>query len=110
MMVGKTIILYDEIEKGKDEFGEPIVENTPIEVSNVLIAPTSTEDVTNTVNLTGRRAVYTLAIPKSDTHDWENKKVRFFGKDWRTIGIPQEGIQSLIPLCWNKKVMVERYE
>ena len=63
MMVGKTIILYDDIEKGKDEFGEPIVENTPIEISNVLIAPTSTEDVTNTVNLTGRRAVYTLAIP-----------------------------------------------
>lgn len=82
MMVGKTIILYDDIKKGKDEFGEPIVENTPIEISNVLIAPTSTEDVTNTVNLTGRRAVYTLAIPKSDTHDWENKKVHFFGKDW----------------------------
>lgn len=110
MIKGITVTLYDEIEIGKDDFNHPIKELKAIEISNVLVAPTSTDDITNILNLTGRKAIYTMAIPKGDTHDWENKKVRFFDKDWRTFSIPQEGIEGLIPLCWNKKVMVERYE
>ena len=51
-----------------------------------------------------------MGIPKGDENNWENKEVLFFGKKWRTIGIAQQGIESLIPLDWNKKVMVERYE
>ena len=43
-------------------------------------------------------------------HEWEDRKVTFFGKDWRVFGIPSEGIESMIPLKWNKKVTVERYE
>ena len=78
-------------------------------MDNVLISPTSTDDVTSQMNLTGRKAEYTLAIPKGDTHDWENKEVLFFGKRWKTFGIPLEGIEEMIPLSWNKKVMVERY-
>ncbi|HHJ8372345.1 hypothetical protein [Streptococcus pyogenes] len=54
--------------------------------------------------------VYTLAIPKGDNHDWGDKEVRFFGEKWRTVGLALEGIEELIPLEWNKKVMVERYE
>ena len=38
------------------------------------------------------------------------KKVSFFGQDWRIIEMPEEGIEWLIPLSWNKKVQVERYE
>ena len=110
MISGVTIILYDDVEMGKDEFGEPIYQSKEIMISNVLIVPTSTDDVTNTVNLTGRKAVYTLSIPKDDKHNWENKKVRFFEKDWRVIGITTEGIEKLIPLSWNKKAVVERYE
>ena len=56
-------------------------------------------------------AVYQLGIPKGDNHDWTaGKKVRFFDADWRIIGIPQEGIEIMIPLSWNKQVQVERYE
>ncbi|WP_338808322.1 hypothetical protein DBT37_0006140 [Aerococcus mictus] len=40
---------------------------------------------------------------------WQNQKVKFFGKTWRVIGMPLEGIESMIPLDWNKKVMVEAY-
>jgi hypothetical protein len=43
-------------------------------------------------------------------HEWEDRKVTFFGKDWKVFGIPQEGIESMVPLKWNKKVTVERYE
>ena len=76
----------------------------------VLVAPTSSEDVINQMNVTGKKAEYTLGIPKGDTNKWENRDVKFFGRKWRTIGIPQEGIESMIPLSWNRKVMVEVYE
>lgn len=107
---GLTVTLINTIEIGRDPFNKPIYEDKPIEVENVLVAPTSSDDVLSEINLSGRKAVYTLAIPKGDMHEWEEKEVLFFGKRWRTFGIPLEGMDHLIPLSWNKKVMVERYE
>lgn len=109
-MRGITVTLYEARHLGDTMFGEAIMDETPVEVENVLVAPSTTEEILDTVNLYGRKAVYTLGIPKGDTHDWENRRVDFFGKSWRTFGIPTEGIEDLIPLDWNKKVMVERYE
>jgi hypothetical protein len=51
-----------------------------------------------------------LGIPKEDEHDWENRRVDFFGEKWRVFGIPTKGIEDIIPLDWNMKVTVERYE
>ncbi|MBP1046406.1 hypothetical protein I6N96_08920 [Enterococcus sp. BWM-S5] len=107
---GITIQLIGKVKVGVDPFGKPIYEDKPIDIDNVLISPTSSDDVVNQQNLTGKKAVYTLAIPKSDQNEWEDKEVLFFGNRWRTFGIPLEGIEELIPLDWNKKVMVERYE
>ena len=109
MIKGITVTLIDNSETGKDPFGNPIYEDKEIEVNNVLVSPTSSDDIVNQLTLTGKKAIYTLAIPKEDTHDWEDKKVRFFGKTWRTFGEPLEGIEELIPLDWNKKVTVEHY-
>lgn len=109
MIKGITVTLIDNVETGKDPFGNPIYEDKEIEVNNVLVSPTSSDDIVNQLTLTGKKAIYTLAIPKEDTHDWEDKKVRFFGKTWRTFGEPLEGIEELIPLDWNKKVTVEYY-
>ncbi|MGF2943344.1 hypothetical protein [Enterococcus xiangfangensis] len=106
---GITITLIDKQEVGKDPFGKPLYEDVSIPVENVLVAPTSSDDIVNQMNLTGKKAVYTLGIPKNDIHDWEDKEVKFFGQRWRTFGFPTEGIEDLIPLDWNKKVMVERY-
>lgn len=107
---GITVTLINKIEVGKDPFNNPIYEDLPIEVDNVLVAPTKTEDIVNQLDLTGKKAVYTLAIPKGDPHNWEDAEVLFFGQKWRTFGFVIEGIEHLIPLDWNKKVMVERYE
>ena len=107
---GITVTLVDTVEVGRDPFNNPIYGEQEIEINDVLVAPTSSDDVVNELSLSGRKAVYTLAIPKGDMHDWENKKVLFFNKTWRTFGIPLEGMDHLIPLKWNKKVMVERYE
>lgn len=107
---GIQITLIDKQVVSVDPFGTPVVKDVEILVDNVLVSPTTTDDVTNQLSLTGKKAVYTLALPKGDLHDWENKEVIFFGQKWRTVGLATEGIESMIPLEWNKKVMVERYE
>ena len=107
---GIQITLIDKQFVSTDPFGSPVVKDVEITIDNVLVAPATTEDVTNQMSLTGKKISYTLCIPKGDTNDWENKEVRFFGKRWKTVGIPLEGIESMIPLEWNRKVMVERYE
>lgn len=102
-LIGKTVT-------GENPFGEAITIDFDIEVDNVLVAPASTEDITSQLSLTGKKIVYTLAIPKGDTNDWVNKEVRFFGRRFRTVGMPLEGIEELIPMGWNRKVQVENYE
>lgn len=106
---GIEIILVDKIQVGVDPFGKPIYDDADTKVENVIVAPVSSDDIVNQQSLTGKVAVYSLGIPKDDTHDWEDKEVKFFGQRWRTFGIPLEGMEHLIPLDWNKKVMVERY-
>lgn len=109
-MKGISVILYNKVQTGEDPFGEPVYQEVPETVNNVLVAPASTEDITEQLQLYGKHAVYTLGIPKGDSHDWKDKKVRFFGQDFRTFGFPLQGIDDLIPLSWNTKVQVERYE
>lgn len=109
-MRGITITLYDRTQAGVDGFNRPIYSETPVPVDNVLVTPSTDAEVVETLNLTGKRAVYTLAIPKGDSHIWEDRKVSFFGKDWRVINFAAGGIDHLIPLSWNAKVQVSRYE
>lgn len=110
MIKGVTVTLYTKVANGFDSFNKQKWAETAVSVNNVLVGEPSHSEITNATNLYGRKAQYTLAIPKGDTHNWENAKVSFFGKDWRTFGIPVEGIEDNVPLDWNKKVWVERYE
>lgn len=109
MLKGRTVTLYERTAGTSDAFGRPSYTETAVEINNVLIAPVSSEDVINELNLTGKRAVYQLGIPKGDAHDWANARVSFFGEDWRVIGYPTEGQEEMIPLSWNRKVTVERW-
>lgn len=107
---GIEVTLYEQTATEPDEFGAERYIETPVTVENVLVAPATSQEILDTINLYGKKAVYTMAIPKGDEHDWEDKRVSFFGKDWHTFGIPLIGIECDIPLDWNMKVMVERYE
>ena len=107
---GITVTLYEETQSGTDDFNRPIYTETATTVDNVLVSPASTSETLDTVNLTGKKAVYTLGIPKGDTHNWKDKKVEFFGETFRTFGEPLKGIDDMIPLEWNMKIQVERYE
>ena len=109
MIKGITVILYENVTIGEDPFNAPIYGETKTLVDNVLVSPASSDDVISAQDLYGKKAIYTLAIPKGDKHNWEDSKVQFFNQTWKSFGIPLEGIENLIPLEWNKKVMVERY-
>lgn len=110
MIKGITVTLLCKEKMGLDPFGQDVYEEKRIDVQNVLVAPSSTTDLVTAQNLAGKKAVYTLAIPKGDQNTWEDNTVIFFGEKWHVLGFAIEGIDENIPLDWNKKVMVEKYE
>ena len=113
---GITVILYEQTIIGYDDMGAPIYEETPESVDNILVGEPSTDDITTSTQLYGKKIEYMLGIPKGDTHDWTNKKV-----EWRdsygithtvmTFGFPITGIEANIPaqLPWHMKVRCEAY-
>ena len=107
---GITVTLYTRTKTGTDDFGRLTYSEVAVPVDNVLIGEPSSSEIVDELNLTGKKLAYTLAIPKGDTHDWTDRKVSFFGKDFRTFGEVTQGIEDLIPLSWNKKVKVTLYE
>lgn len=113
-MIGVTITLnvYTET-TSMDPFGVPARTVTTKSVSDVLVGEPSTDDINNALTLYGKRVAYTLAIPKGDENVWENTEVILpdpFAGTYKTIGIPTAGIEANIPLRWNKKVLIERFE
>lgn len=107
---GITIQLYERTQTGVDAFNRPVYAETAVDVDDVLVGEPSSQDIVDELNLSGRMLAYTLAIPKGDTHTWEGRKVGFFGDVFQVIGKPTQGIEENIPLRWNKKVKVARYE
>ena len=109
---GIPVTLITKEITGYDPLGEPITQDVETVVENVIVSPTTKDDIEiiSNLDLNGKHAVYTLGIPKGDTHNWSDAEVVFFGKRWRTFGATIEGIESMIPLQWNKKVWVEFFE
>lgn len=103
-------MLYEKRQIGVDAFNKPMYVENPVLIRDVIVAPSTTDDIVTSTNLVGKKALYTLGIPKGDTHQWEDVKVEFMGKIFRTFGFTIEGIEENIPLNWHKKVMCERYE
>lgn len=110
MIQGMPITLWNKTQTGVDGFGNPVYTWQSKTVDNVLVGQPTAEERTNELNLTGRMIEYTLGIPKGNEDEWENQIVEFFGHRFRTFGIPEQGIESNIPLSWHKKVKCERYE
>ena len=112
MIKGIPVTLYETKITGQDDFGRDIEEETAVTIDNVVIGQPSSEDVISEISLSGKRIAYNLALPADDTHDWTNKTVEFYGKKWRTIGIPDQYIDGFMgkSFPWNKRVKVEAYE
>lgn len=113
-MRGQKVTLYEKTQVGENEFREPVFEETPVEVENVLIGQPTTDDIISSSNLYGKRLEFILGIPKGDTHDWTDRKISWVNAYGETItvrsfGFPMTGIEELIPTPWHKKVRVEAY-
>ncbi len=113
-MVGTTVILYEKRQTGTDALHRPIYEEVPVTVDNVLVGEPTSDEVTNTMTLTGKKIHFMLGIPKGDTHDWVEKKVEWtdaYGitHTARTFGFPITGIEANIPGPWHMKVRCEAY-
>lgn len=108
MIHGMTVYLLTTEQTGINSLNEPIYSEIEEPVDNVLVGEPSADDITSTQNLYGKKIAYNLAIPKGDTHNWEDVRVRIWGEIYHTIGYPTQGIEANIPLSWNKKVKVER--
>lgn len=113
---GTSVTLFQEVKVGTDPFGAPIYEENPVEVENVLIGEPSTDDITSSTQLFGKKIEYMLGIPKGDEHDWTNKKVSWtdaYGVTHTvmTFGFPITGIEANLPpqIPWHMKVRCEAY-
>lgn len=109
MLKGMDVTLYERRRTGEDAFHAPVYAETPVTVQDVLVGEPEAAAVVNELQLYGKRLAYVLAVPKGDAHDWENATVEFFGQKFRVYGVT-EGMEGMLPLRWNKKVKVERYE
>lgn len=107
MIKGIDVVLTVLTQTGTNALNAPVYSSAEETVSNVLVYPASDQEIIEALNLYGKKATYTLCIPKGDTHKWTDTYVEFFGEKWRTIGHPTEYIEGNIPLPWNKKVKVE---
>ena len=110
MLKGISVLLYVKSKSGVDALGNPIYTEEPIQVDDVLVAPSSNSEIVDMMNIYGKRTEYTLGIPKGDTNEWENVTVEFFGQKFKTFGSVIQGQEELVPLRWHKKVMCGRYE
>ena len=114
---GTSITLYEEQITGYDKFGAPIIKVIPTVVDNVLVGEPSTDDITTSTSMFGKKIEYMLGIPKGDNHDWTNKKVEWVDAygvthTLKTFGFPITGIEANLPsqLPWHMKVRCEAYE
>ena len=109
-MKGTSVLLHVKTQTGVDVLNNPTYSETVVEVPNVLVGQPTTDDVTSSVSLFGKKLEYMLGIPKGDAHIWEDTKVEFFGKTFQTFGNVIEGIEANVPTPWHRKIRVERYE
>ena len=109
-MRGVTVVLYERTQTGTDAFNDPVYTTVPVTVENVLVGQPTTDEITSSIDLYGKKIEYMLGIPKGDAHDWENTTVEIFGQIFQTFGATIQGIEENVPTPWHKKVRVCRRE
>ena len=108
-MRGMTIQLVKKTETGKDPLGNPIYFEEYEDVEDCLVGQPTTDDVTTSIALYGKRCEYVVGIPRGDTHNWTDAELIIWGQRFRTQGYPMRGISENIPLRWDQNIKVERY-
>ena len=110
MIQGITVKLINLTQTGIDPFNVPIYAETSEEVDNVLVAQPLQNEIVDAQSLQSKKAVYSLGIPKGDTHVWRDQIVEIFGRRYKVFGDVIEGIEANVPGPWHHIWQVERYE
>jgi hypothetical protein len=112
MLKGTDIYLVKETITGYDDFNQPIVSPEEIKIEDCLVGQPTTDDITTTTDLYGKKIAYVIGIPKSCPYGAEyftDAIIKFNGDTYKTIGKPLCGIPENIPLRWAFNVKVECY-
>ena len=109
MIQGIPVVLKERTRTGVNEINEPVYEETEVTVDNVLVGSPKTDEIADALKLYGKKLDYMLYLPKGDAHNWENATVTFFGRTFRTVGLPMTLIEENIPeaVLWNARIQVE---
>lgn len=110
MIKGITVTLIQRTETTRDAFNAPVYTESEKEVKNVLVTPVDSTDLIDGTDPDGKRLMLELCLPKGDSYDWTDADVLIRGERFKVVGIPREWIEENVPLMWNKKVRVVRYE
>lgn len=60
MICGIDVTLYEVTQDGVDDFNKPILEEIPVTVPNVVVAPASSTDILSTTQIYGKSSVSAL--------------------------------------------------
>ena len=85
---------------GYDEHGEETVSWEPEGVDNVLVAPGSTSDVTDSTRPGGTRAALRLGFPKTFSARLRGCRVAVRGRTYSVIGDPMPNSADNCPTAW----------
>lgn len=110
LLHGETVIVYNTIQIGIDEFNAPIYEEVEETVNDVLVSPGTQNsvdsDVLDSMRPDGALVKYTLHFPKSYTNDLTHHYISVRGHKTKVIGSPDHYTPENTPFQYNMSVNV----
>lgn len=108
MISGMEVEVVRRTMTGRDEMGEPIFSESHEPVGNVLVTPSSTDEMDETNRAFGISCELTLHFPKDYTASLEGCSVIVYGDEYRVLGDPQPYMPENTPTPWNREAKVAR--
>lgn len=110
MIFGESVMLRNRASGSLDEFGNERVEYLPgITVRNVLVAPTSSQDL-GAERPDGAATIVTFHFPKTYTGSIKGSLIGWGGSWWEVIGDPRPYSKDSTPGVWNRPVQARLVE
>lgn len=108
MISGTSVTVLRRVLSSRDEMGEPVFATSTETVGNVLVTPSSTDEMDETNRAFGVTCELTLHFPKSYTASLDGCAVEVSGVEYRVLGDPQPYMPENTPTPWNRPVKVAR--
>jgi hypothetical protein len=108
---GETVTVLAYAEVGRDDMNTPIYAWAPEQtVGNVLVGPSSTDDLDGSTRPEGVEVVLALHWPKTYTASLRGKRVEVRGTTYEVVGDPQPYTAANTPGAWNRPCYLKNTE